>query len=350
EFEGPLLEARSAGEPVASLAALDAAKSTALQVRALLEHRRRREAELSALFDTAGDLAALRDLDSVLQAFVHRARQLLGTDVAYMSMNDPDQGDTYMRVTEGSVSARFQAVRLPMGAGLGGLVAQTSTPYATANYFDDDRFRHTGVIDQAVTEEGLVSILGVPLVLGPRVMGVLYAANRTERPFAREDVALLGSLAAHAAVAIDNARLLDETRDAVAQLSATSALLREHVEAVERAAASHDRLTELVLKGGGVADVAAAVTGVLGGRLLVLDAEGRHLSPAEGPGWDDDDVAEALRLTRASGRATLSGGVWATPVTAGSELLGALLLADRPVLPEADRRILERAALVTALL
>ncbi|MGH8968817.1 MAG: helix-turn-helix domain-containing protein [Actinomycetes bacterium] len=349
EFEGPLLEARAAGRPTEVIDRLDEAKAVALQVRALLEHRRRREAELSALFDTAGDLAGLRDLDSVLQAIVHRARQLLGTDVAYLSMNDPERGDTYMRVTEGSVSARFQAVRLAMGDGLGGLVAQTPTPYATANYFADERFRHTGDIDAAVTDEGLVSILGVPLVLGNHVIGVLYAANRTERPFAREDVALLCSLAAHAAVAIDNARLLDETRAAVAELSATSALLREHNASVERAAAAHDRLTELVLRGGGVTDVADTLTDVLGGRLLVLDTDGRQLSPAEGD-WDAAVIAEALEVTRSTGRAARHEGLWAAPVSAGSEHLGCLVLADRPVLPDADQRILERAALVTALL
>jgi len=67
-------------------------------------------------------------VDSVLTAIVRRARQLLGTDVSYLTLNDPAAGDTYMRVTDGSVSARFQALRLPMGAGLGGLVAQTAAP------------------------------------------------------------------------------------------------------------------------------------------------------------------------------------------------------------------------------
>ncbi len=278
EFERPVLEARAANLPAEQLDELEQAKLTALTVQALLEHRRRREAELTALFDTAGDLAALRDLDSLLQAIVRRARQLLAADIAYLSMNDPHRGDTYMRVTDGSVSARFQQLRLPLGAGLGGLVAQTAKPYVTPDYFHDARFRHTGDIDGAVTEEGLVSILGVPLLLGTRVIGVLYAANRTERPFSRDDTLLLVSLAAHAAVAIDKTRLLDETRAAVRELSSTSALLRAHVDSVERAANAHDRLTELVLRGGGVDDVAAAVTEVLGGSLLVLDTDGRRLA------------------------------------------------------------------------
>src|SRR3712207_8125286 len=75
------------------------------------------------------------------------------------------------RVTDGSVSARFQALRLPMGAGLGGLVAQTAAPYATAVYFDDARFRHTDDINDGVRDEGLVAILGVPLMRGSREIG-----------------------------------------------------------------------------------------------------------------------------------------------------------------------------------
>lgn len=182
EFERPGLDARLAGASGAALAALDRDKAVALRVRALLERRRAREAELSALFDTVADLATLRDTDAVLEAIVRRARKLLGTDVAYLTLTDPERGDTYMRVTDGSVSARFQRLRLSMGAGLGGLVAQLAAPYETANYPEDQRFRHTGEIDASVGEEGIVAILGVPLKLGPQVIGVLYAANRTAGP------------------------------------------------------------------------------------------------------------------------------------------------------------------------
>src|SRR3954452_15339151 len=184
EFEGPLVAARGAGLLPAQLAELEQAKVVALRVRALLERRRRREEELSGLFDTASDLAGLRDVDAVLTAIVHRARTLLGADVAYMTLTDEARGDTYMRVTDGSISARFQALRLPMGAGLGGLVAQTGSPYHSADYFHNDPPDHQTHIATAVHDEGLVAILGVPTRLGGRVVGVLFAANRGARPFA----------------------------------------------------------------------------------------------------------------------------------------------------------------------
>ncbi|MFJ8294517.1 helix-turn-helix domain-containing protein [Streptomyces sp. NPDC094447] len=330
-YDRPVRLARASGAGPEALAELEEAKQLALRVRAELEGRRRREAELSALFETAHDLAGLRDLDAVLRAIVQRARSLLGTEVAYLSLNDPVAGDTYMRVTEGSVSARFQQVRLGMGEGLGGLVAQTARPYVTDDYFGDARFQHTRTIDTAVRDEGLVAILGVPLSLGAQVIGVLFAADRRARVFEREQVALLCSFAAHAAVAIDTANLLGETRSALAELERANGIIREHSAVIERASEVHDRLSELVLHGGGVHDVAHAVSEVLGGTVAFTEERA-----GAAPGAD--------------GHAVREGDDWVAAVSAGGETLGALVLHGRPELDPVDQRTLERAALVTSLL
>ncbi|MEW2453381.1 GAF domain-containing protein [Streptomyces albus] len=313
-------------------------RQLALRIRAELEARRRREAELTALFETVHDLAGLRDLDEVLQAIVRRARRLLGTDVAYMTLTDPEHGDTFMRVTEGSVSARFQQLRLGMGEGLGGLVAQTARPYATQNYPRDARFRHTDAIDGGVGEEGLIAILGVPLLLGARdVIGVLYAADRRERVFGPEQIALLRSFAAHAAVALDNTRLLTETTQALAGLRAVN-------ETIRRASDVHDRLTELVLRGGGVTDVTRALAEVLGGSVEFAES-GRESDRETAARWD-----AAVERSRRDGHAVREDDTWVAAVTAGGEPLGALLLHGHTDLAPVDQRTLERAAMVTSLL
>ncbi|MFJ3640598.1 helix-turn-helix domain-containing protein [Streptomyces sp. NPDC090108] len=335
-YEQPVLLARAERHPADRITALEHAKLLALRVRSELEGRRRREAELSALFETAHDLAGLRDLDAVLQAIVQRARSLLGTDIAYLSLNDPAHGDTYMRVTEGSVSARFQQLRLGMGEGLGGLVAQTARPYVTDDYFHDARFQHTLTIDAGVRDEGLVAILGVPLMLGPHVIGVLFAADRRARVFERAQIALLGSFAALAAAALDTANLLTETRAAVAGLERANAIIRDGSAVIERASDVHDRLAELVLRGGGVHDVAAAVSEVLDG---AVEFAGTGRAPAR-----------ALEASRAEGHAVRHGDDWIAAVAAGGELLGALVLHGHPGLDPVDQRTLERAAMVTSLL
>jgi hypothetical protein len=358
-----LAHAPVAGLSDAERAELARATEVALRIRHTLTEHRRREAELRALFDTASDLSKLRDLDEVLRSIVHRARMLLRADLSYLSLNDEAAGTTYMRVTDGSVSSLLPGLRIGHGEGLGGLVAQTARPYASADYLTDPRFAHTVSIDGAVSAERMVGILGVPLMLGSKVIGVLFAADRQRREFSAEEVALLSSLADHAAIAIDNAQLLEETSRANETIIANNAAMR-------RAEDAHDRLMELVLRGGDVAEVAAEVAAVLGGGIVFFDAAGEELArvgstvPA-GPGstspmtrsgfaaavgaavtWPE----EAVAASRAAGRAVRVGGQWVCAVVAGPELLGSLVLTARPSLDEADRRLFERASVVAALL
>jgi sugar diacid utilization regulator/GAF domain-containing protein len=354
EFEGPLVAARAAGAAPEALAELEAAKLAALRVRDIIERHARREAELSALFDTAGDLAGLRDQDLILEAVVRRARRLLNADIAYLTLNDDERGETRMRATDGSVSAAFRRLRLPFGDGLGGLVAQTAMPYASDDYLNDPRFRHRDFIDEAVAEEALVAILGVPMRSGGRVIGVLYAANRGERPFDHEKAVLLGALAAHAAVTIDGARLLEETRTALEESRTVNEEIEARGAAVERGAQTHDRITALVARGGDAEDVAAVVTEVLGGTLYVLDADGRPLAISGDPAPLAEDEFSAVMAAgyspRAQGRTVRRGDLWITSIFTGEEVLGTLVLRTPEQVSGADQLVLERTALVTALL
>ncbi|MFC3492636.1 helix-turn-helix domain-containing protein [Glycomyces rhizosphaerae] len=344
----PARELRAAGASETAAAAVDEATAVALQIRQTLRQRRRREAELAALFDTAGDLARLGDLDSVLRAIVHRARNLLNADISYLSLQDPAAGDTYMRVTDGSVSAKFQRLRLGMGEGLGGLVAETALPYASTDYTYDTRFRHTGPIDEAVAEEGLHGIVGVPLRTGESVIGVLFAADRTARDFAPDDIAMLVSLADHAAVAIESVRQLEEARGALSRLEETAETSDRLNLALRRAAEAHDQLTGLVLRGGGVGDLAAQAAALFGGPIGIYDAEGDQLARA-GTGAVGF-VPEPADDPHFGKGAILAKGLWVCAITAGPESLGSIVLGGREDLGDEDKRLFERVSLVTALL
>ena len=120
------------------------------------------------------------DLDAVLQAIVRRARQLLGTDVAYLTLTTTERGDTYMRVTDGSVSARLPAAaaadgRRPRRAGRPDRHARTST----ANYPRGRpvpahrRDRRGGGGGGPGRHPRRAAAAGQP------VIGVLFAANRS---------------------------------------------------------------------------------------------------------------------------------------------------------------------------
>jgi sugar diacid utilization regulator len=366
EFTTVLADPELALGDSGSAAAVRDAVRNALAVRSLLAARRRREQELSALYETAGDLSSLRDLEAVLRAIVHRARQLLDTDAAYLMLHDEDRQLTYMRVTDGIRTDAFKQTQLRLGAGLGGLVAATCTPYATADYVTDDRLQDR--IDDIVAGEGLMSILGVPLRRRTHVTGVLFAANRRRRPFSPDETALLTSLADHAAIALENASLFSEVQAALDELQQANELVRRHSEQVERATAVHERLNDVMLTGGGIPEIAHAVGEVLGGDLTLLDAHGRPvlvggdpehtlalldvLTREQGvlPGAGDappDDRAALRRTVQHDGPTGTPVAV--VPVHAGAEALGTLLFTGR-VLDDVEIRTLERAAVVTALL
>jgi GAF domain-containing protein len=318
----------------------------ALRMRERVARHRSREAEASALYETASDLTAMRDLDTVLGAIVRRARQLLHADMTYLSLNDEAEGASYMKVTDGALTAEFRELRLPLGTGLLGLVAQSGAPYFTEDYQTDPRFVHREYIDEAVAGERIRAILGVPLVVDGQVIGALLAVHRTVRPFPPDEVTLLTSFAAHAAVALENARLFEQTRQAVVEADEANAALRRRSELAERAAQAHDRLTDVLLHGGGVTGIAEVLADVLGGTVSVRDGEGRLLAgePEDSPG-----LAEAVDRARRSGRSVEVGeGTYVAVAAAGDEQLGTLLVRAG-ALDRAERRTLERAAIVTAL-
>lgn len=331
---------------VAQVAAADAApavRDLAVRVAAAREVHQRREAGLTALLDTARALVTESDPGQVLDAIVRRARTLIGTDLTYLTLYDPDAGDTYMRATDGSVSAAFQSVRLELGAGLGGLVASSRKPYWTADYWNDERFRHTADIDGAVSEEGIIAICGTPLIVDHEFVGVLFAANRTPRPFTREEVGLLGNLATLAAVTIVQTRALADAGSALAALSEAHETVRSYAEGMEKAAAAHDRFASLVLEGGGVDDLTHAVADLLGGWAALVDDDGSVRSATRGAAVPTDfpDLG--------AGRLVESAGVYGLAVATAEERLATLYVGGAGTLSDADRRTVERAGVVTAL-
>ncbi|MEO5661899.1 MAG: GAF domain-containing protein [Nocardioides sp.] len=313
----------------------------ALRLRDLIARHRAREAELSALYETAHDLTAIRDLDEILTAVVRRARQLLGADMTYLSLNDEVEGASYMKVTDGALTREFKTLRLPLGTGLLGLVAQTGAPYFTEDYQADDRFVHRHYIDDAVAGERIRAILGVPLLVEGRVIGALLAVHRTVRRFPAEEVSLLMSFAAHASVALENARLF-------ARLDEANRTISAHATSVETAADAHERMTDLLLAGGGVAEVADVLAQVLGGQVAAWDPGGQLLAGTDVE--DPERIVEVARESARSGHAIRADHVWVAAAVAAGEHVATVVLHGRATALDAvEQRTLERGALVTAL-
>lgn len=311
------------------------------RLRARADRWRRRGQELAALFSSARELAQLRDVDELLGRLVERAHDLVGTDVTYLSEFDATSRELRVRTTLGTIAPSFLGLRVPPGIGLASQVVAERRPHWTSKYAAMTEAPHDSAIDAAVAAEGLVSLLGVPLLAGDEVIGVLFAANRVEHAFSPEEISLLSAFADHAAIVLQTARLLARTQDLADEAQRAYGELARHVEAMERASEVHTDLTTLVLEGGEEHDVATALGRALRCRVTLL-----HPEELDGP------VADAVDRSRRSGQCAPAGaGAYAVAVLAGPALLGALLLEEGEVaFGPVERRTAERAAQITALL
>ncbi|WP_206794204.1 GAF domain-containing protein [Amycolatopsis sp. MtRt-6] len=299
----------------------------------------RRQRELASLYATVKSLTALGELDEVLQSIVHHAHDLIGTDFTYLSLVGAD-GRLSARASEGTISAEFLAATIPATVGLGGKVLASKSPHWVRDYATSTRIRHDPDFDRLVVTEDLVALLGVPLVIRGEAVGALFAADRSERSFQAEEIALLNAFADHAAVALDNARLYEESRTALREL-------RVAYRKIERAQAIHEALTGVVLDGGTPGDVAQHLADQLGGAVTLL---GRTKSP------QGTDLAGAVAEAHRTGRCTTSAGADGTDhsvaaVQAGDSYLGALVWSRPPGTgDDTDLRTLERATHILGLL
>jgi signal transduction histidine kinase len=172
------------------------------------------ESRDSTAFRTLSDvvlaLAAEREVEPVLQRLVHAARELGGA--RYAALGVPDGEGAFARFITSGMSDELIAAMgpLPRTHGLLGAMLEAREPYRTPDIHTHERFR--GWWPRAHPD--MRSFLGVPIVARGGVIGALYLTEKEGADeFSEADEKLIVLLAAHAAIAIENARLHERSRE-----------------------------------------------------------------------------------------------------------------------------------------
>ena len=151
--------------------------------------------------------AALAHLEvgELLDVLLPRIREILHADTCAVLLIDDEGKELVARAAVGIEEEVEQGVRIPVGGGFAGRVAADRR----AVILDD--VDHADVLNPILREKGIKSLLGVPLVVRDDVIGVMHVGTLTHRQFGNEDVHVLRLVADRVGLAIERARLHEET-------------------------------------------------------------------------------------------------------------------------------------------
>lgn len=140
-------------------------------------------------------------LEDFLSELLDRVQDALAVDTVAILLLDHEQDQLVARAAKGVEAEVEQAVRIPIGEGFAGRIAQERVAIFIA---DVD---HADILNPILRQTGIRSLLGVPLIVEGVLIGVLHVGSLTPRAFDEQDLALLHVAAARAAPGIERARL-----------------------------------------------------------------------------------------------------------------------------------------------
>jgi len=173
---------------------------------------------LLALSRVSAAVSGLWDLDAILEVALDNVLNIMNGSVGGILLLDDKTQTLSYRVYRGLSAEMAQQIRLKLGEGIAGRVAQSGKSVQVEDISDDPRTAYADV----VRKEGLKAFISVPLRSKESVLGVINVASHLPHRFTKDDMHLLHSIGDQVGVAIEQARLhehLGKERDRYRQLA-----------------------------------------------------------------------------------------------------------------------------------
>ncbi len=183
-----------------------------------LEQRHR---QLHRLVELSVTLNSTLDLDALLQLITSTATELLECEGASILLYDENNPRLYFAAATGSDPVQLAEIPVPIENSLAGTIFRTNQHIILNDVKQDPR--HYSLVSDHVKFK-VNSLLGVPMPIKDKTVGVLEAINKRNGVFDERDASLLSVTAAHAAIAINNARLLHTTQQALEKVKESNEL------------------------------------------------------------------------------------------------------------------------------
>uniref|UniRef100_A0A7V1EI62 GAF domain-containing protein n=1 Tax=candidate division WOR-3 bacterium TaxID=2052148 RepID=A0A7V1EI62_UNCW3 len=164
--------------------------------------------DLETLIDASLVFSSTLDIDALLNIILQKAEELMDAEASSVFRIDEEKNELYFITARGEKGKEVKEIRIPMGKGIVGWVAQHKKPLLVPDVTKDPRW-FSGVDKK--TKFVTRSILAVPLMVKGRIIGVAEVLNkRGNKKFNEDDLEMYLALANQMAIAIENASLYKE--------------------------------------------------------------------------------------------------------------------------------------------
>ena len=236
--------------------------------------------QLKLLVELSVTLNSTLDLDTLLQLITGTATQLLDCEAASILLYDEKQERLYFAAATGSDPRKLAQIPVPIDSSLAGTIFRTNKSIILNNVAEDPR-HFTGVSDQVQVH--VKSLVGVPMMMKDRVIGVLEGINKFDGVFGEQEESILSVTASHAATAIHNARLFRDAERRANYLEAVRDINNAVLESFDLKQTLPQILSQLQKR----LEVHAA-------DVLLLDSDLKALTYAAGLGFRTDALSQVV--------------------------------------------------------
>ncbi len=189
------------------------------ETQRLLKETEQRAAELATVNTLSQALASATELNALIELTGEQMKRTFAADIVYVALLDPQTKMIHFPYSYGE-----QMPTLPLGEGLTSKILQTGQPLL----INKDMSTRRAALGVTLTGKEALSYLGVPIISSKQAIGVISVqSTQQEGQFDEDDMRLLTTLASNVGVAIEKARLLDETQRRAREAAAIAEVGRE---------------------------------------------------------------------------------------------------------------------------
>ena len=179
--------------------------ATGIEHARLFEAERRARTRIESVQAVTDTALAHLEVEPLLAVLLPRVREILRADTCAVLLLDEHTNELVARAAVGIEEEVEQGVRLPIGrGGFAGTIAATRRPLVLDHVGPDN------VLNPILWEKGIKAMLGVPLLVRGKAIGVLHVGTLVHRKFGSDDLELLQLVAERTALAVERAQLHEE--------------------------------------------------------------------------------------------------------------------------------------------